>query len=151
MCRATAFFTINLKPDGSVMCRAFSGVKGKAVKVQRITSPAWHMYVCVLDVGDGITSYFNGEFEANVPASTSSITDWTTLHQGAIDRIKVAEISGDPIIEVSQAYVFARALGGAEVKAMYEAMNTIQGQSGCGKPIARPFCGMFSVTEIDMS
>lgn len=138
----TAFFSINMKSDGTLICRSFVSTRSTGVKIQKVTVSGWHVYVCVLDLHDGIFSYYDGVFEASGNAASTKTAEWATL-DGTIDRVKVAEITGTAVMEVSQAYVFARALDGAEVLALYNAMNAIQSQPGCGPPVTRPYCGMF--------
>jgi hypothetical protein len=138
VCSSMAFFAINLKSDGTVLCRPYVA-KVSSVSVGQVTSPAWHMYVCVLDYYDGVSSYFNGVFQKKRSAASSFLSEWNTLG-GEIDRVKVADIYQDTVIEVSQAYVFARAFDATEVAALHKEMTAIQKAAGCGPPVYRPHC-----------
>lgn len=142
LCSGSAFFSINLKSDGSVMCRSKVQSSSKGLSIQKVQTPAWNMYACVLNIHEGVQSYFDGELQGSLDAASSKVSEYATL-DGTVDRIKVAEIDGDPVMEVSQVYVFARAFDDDEIRALYLYMDAIQNQSGCGPPVSRPYCGAF--------
>ena len=88
-----------MKSDGTFLCRCRVNSASRGVTIQKVTTSGWHVYICVLDIHAGVTSYFDGDLKESYGPSDTKTAEWATL-DGTIDRVKVAEITGLSLIHI---------------------------------------------------